>query len=233
MFRIRISPGSLPGSVEDLSEPLKKAGTSLSSLFNRLTSKMITSSNTPPVEIPLEEMPKARILREYFETRSKGSPLPVGNGLGIQNQANSCAIGSLLFNICSMYGNIAHFQEIFTLNEDDTEEAQKIKYALMDITNHLENPYDRGCVQGFKLESIRNMVMSEDTKKAVFLDPDEFITALFKKLNIPFGNRFVKIAPNQDQIPKSTKPVSIQELIDNIHKNFPPKFYTNPKPLNN
>lgn len=220
MFQIRMSPGSLPGSTEDLSEPLKKIGTALASLFNRLISKNASSQNTPPDEIPLEEMPRVRILREYMETRSKESPLMVGDGLGIQRQSNNCTIACLLFNICSMYGNTEHFEDFFTLKESDTETCEQLKYDLMDITNQLEDPYKRGCVQGFKLEKLRNAILP-DIKKDAFLDPDEFITAFFEKLNISFESRFVKISPIEDQIPKSKKPISIQEILNNTSNDKP------------
>ncbi|NGX33122.1 MAG: hypothetical protein K1060chlam4_01183 [Candidatus Anoxychlamydiales bacterium] len=213
---------STPESNNVFTESFEKVKNTIGSLFSKPKQKSSSSENAETKtceDIPLRESSRATILRKYFETKAKKEPtLLEGFGLGIQNQANSCAIACILFNICSMYGYREHFDEFLAFSEEDTEDARTLKFALMDLVSHLDSPYERGMVPGFKLENIRNIVMPEDTKKAVFLDPDEFITSFFDKLNIPFGKSLVKISPTQEQIPNTKKTTSIQTIINTILK---------------
>ncbi|HEU64945.1 MAG: hypothetical protein KR126chlam4_00581 [Candidatus Anoxychlamydiales bacterium] len=127
---------------------------------------------------------------------------------GIENMNNSCTIASLLFN---MFGATSFFDELLLVGPETDKTDKDIRFHLIEIANDLRARDRR--VAAEKLDNFRDLVMGKETKGR-FLQPDEFLNALFEKLHIDRDNEITFL----DMREKDTSPV--EELIEEIVSNF-------------
>ncbi|NGX50125.1 MAG: hypothetical protein K940chlam5_01737, partial [Candidatus Anoxychlamydiales bacterium] len=132
---------------------------------------------------------KAAIEYLYSTKLSNGEsilyPMPdniIGGIKGIENGNNSCTIASLLFN---MFGATSFFDKLLLVGPEIDKTDKDIRFQLIEIANDLRVG-DRK-VTAEKLVNLRNLVMGGGSG---FLQPDEFLDPLFKKLKINAENEF-------------------------------------------